>query len=130
MNENEKAKIEEENVVCHASYDCAVPEKQSCVGKLRDACRVACDRFLRARLVVSYRMTVRVQEHPCISDAVCGLSETVKHQDPQATRSNVMKKEGDVEIRLSDLTLSLTVMTLACTALCSIKALFCRKCGR
>ena len=131
MNENEKVMMNEEKTAgCSVPLANAASEKQSCFSKMTDACRMACDRFLRARLLVSYRMTVRVQDHPCIPDAVPILSETVEHQNSQTNRSNVMKKEGNVEIRLSDLTLGLTAMSLVCTALCSIKALFCRKCGR
>lgn len=130
MNENEKVTTEEEKTAsCCMSLTNAASEKQSCFSKMTDACRMACDRFLRARLLVSYRMTMRVQGHPCISDAVPALSQTIEVQNPKMNRSNVMTKEGNVEIRLSDLTLGLTVMTLACTALCSIKALLCRKCG-
>lgn len=131
MNENEKVTTEEEKTAdgCTSLTNAAF-EKQSCFSKMTGACRMACDRFLRARLLLSYRMTVRVQNHPSISDAVPALSQTAEIQNSKANCNNVMTKEGNVKIRLSDLTLGLTVMTLACTALCSIKALLCRKCGR
>ncbi len=87
---------------------------------------MACERFLQAKLLFSYRMTVRLHCDTPMPDVAPNASET-RELCKKSDRTNVMAKEGNLEIRLSDLTLALIATALTCTVVCGAKTMLYRK---
>ena len=114
---------------CCTSLVKYVPRAKNCLGRLKEACCMACERFLRAKVTLLYDMTVCIHSDVSASEGLCGTPETrdLCMEDTPMSCGNTMTKEGRLEIRLSDLTLGMAAVALLCSVGCSVKRLFCRR---
>ncbi len=126
MNENQKEPSETMEVsTCCISSAPYIQMRRGCLGKIKDACHTACEGFLQARITVSYRMVMRIHKETCSSDHASSVAETeaVCRSGNMQGHMNTMAKEGNLEIRLSDLVIGMTAAMLLCTAVASVKTL-------
>lgn len=77
------------------------------------ACKDAFNRFMSARVGISYDITTRMMGD--------GQNSTQGKQG-----SNTMKKQGEMEIRMTDLTIGALMLCAVMSMTCAVKGMCCR----
>ena len=90
-------------------------ETNCCCSNMMIACKDLCNRFMSARLGISYDISTRIK-----GGEGQGLS-----QEQQS--NNVMTKQGEMEIRMSDLAIGAVVTCAFMSVMCAVKRMCCCK---
>lgn len=101
---------------------------EGCCQKMMTACKDSFNRFLTARVGISYNVTTRVMGDGRGS----GGSESSEGQ-PQGDStqgqqgSNTMTKQGELELRMTDLTIGALMLCAVMSVMCAVKGMCCGK---
>ncbi len=100
-----------------------------CCKKMIAACKDMCHRFLGTRVAISYDMTTRIICGECGrksqgQHATQGVSNTnAPKGKSSAADQNTMTKQGELELRLTDIVASAVMICAVTSALSAIKSL-------
>ena len=86
-----------------------------CCQKMMTACKDLCNRFMSARVGISYDVTTRM---------ICGEGQGTAQGQPN---NNVMTKQGEMEIRMADLAIGTAGVCAFMTVMCAVKRMCCCK---
>ncbi len=86
-----------------------------CCQKMMTACKDMCNRFMAARVGISYDITTRMMSGE-------ERDNTRGQQGP-----NTMTKQGELEIRVADLTIGAVMICAVMSMMCAVKSLCCGK---
>ena len=90
-------------------------QTNGCCSKMMIACKDLCNRFMSARLGISYDISTRI----------VGGEEQETSQGQQC--NNAMTKQGEMEIRMADLAIGAVVACAFMSVMCAVKRMCCCK---
>lgn len=99
-----------------------------CCQKMMTACKDAFNRFISARVGISYNITTRVMgegQGNGSSASTKGQSQSSNAQGQQG--NNTMTKQGELELRMTDLTICALMMCAVMSMICAVKGMCCKK---
>lgn len=107
----------------------------SCCQKMMAACKDMCNRFMSARVGISYDITTRIIGGEGQGSAQGNHAATQKGQSPSSSMSNAqgqqgnntMTKQGELELRVADLTIGAMMLCAVMSVMCAIKGMCCGK---
>lgn len=136
MNENQYQN--QETTKSSASSDAGMTSQAlsvsstSCCQKMMAACKDTFRRFMSARVGISYDITTRMMGEGQGSDSGSSAGEQGQSGKTRGQSSaNTMTKQGELELRMTDLTIGALMLCAVMSMMCAVKGMCCGKgCGK